>query len=381
MRESVPFSPSGSVRPAERVLEHLRTEFARPELRRGGRLPTIRALSRRLNVSPATVRNVFQRLAKEGTIRTQVGNGTFLVAPPESGREALVVGVNVAFYRQSPRIGLGYQRIYGGLMEEFLASSRPVTLRALPEEIWKDNEADEVPEELLNLDGIILFPLRFSERLRRQYRGVGRPAVSLNQPASGETVDFASPDYFDAGYRLARCWARAGRKRIVVLVNPLLRKSFAVRQRCAGLVAGFGEALGAGVSVRLVPCEKPFEEDGRRALLSVAREEGFVPDAVHGINDSLAHGALRALAELGVSVADEVSVVAGQGLARGTADGRVLSTMEQPFGPLGAALGRMLLRKMAAGGNEPVPAEILPVRFAPGQTTTAIENDLLQSRD
>lgn len=367
-----------TLRPAEKVMKYLMAEFATADVEDGTRLPTVRDLSERLQVSAATVRNVFQRLAKEGKIRTEVGNGTFLVVPKSSAKAELIVGVNVAFHRQSPPLGLGYQRIYGGLMEGLLSSSRSITLRPLPVEIWERADVDEVPRELMNLDGIILFPLKFSARLRQQYRAMNRPAVNLNQPGSSETADYVSPDYFDAGYRLARCWMEAGRRRLAILASPPLEKSLAMRQRCAGFLAGVGEELGKTVTVRLFSCETSSGEAAKEAVAGIFRSEKFKADAIFGTTDQMGHGAMEALANLGASVPDDVSVVAGQGLVRDTGDGRVLTSMEQPFEALGSALAEMLLQKIDTGSNEPAPARMFPIRFAAGQTTTAEENRLLK---
>ena len=83
-------------RASERVMEYLVSEFDRPELKDGVRLPTIRQFATRLNVSPPTVHAVLQRLAKQGRIRTVGGSGTYLVSLPQKSAEASSDNLNIA---------------------------------------------------------------------------------------------------------------------------------------------------------------------------------------------------------------------------------------------------------------------------------------------
>src|ERR1051325_3669559 len=87
--------PQPDLRPRERVLHYLTGEFDRPDLKVGSRLPTVRKLAAQLDVSVPTVHSVFQQLAKEGRIRTAVGNGTFLVTAKDSSSDTLKIALNV----------------------------------------------------------------------------------------------------------------------------------------------------------------------------------------------------------------------------------------------------------------------------------------------
>ncbi len=48
----------------------------------GDQLPTIRALSERLNVNPNTIAKAYRELELKGVITTERGNGSFVQAPP-----------------------------------------------------------------------------------------------------------------------------------------------------------------------------------------------------------------------------------------------------------------------------------------------------------
>ncbi len=366
-------------RPAERVLHHLQVEFDRPGLKAGTRLPTVRELSRQLDVSPATVRNVFQKLAREGKIRTEVGNGTFFIASRGGEKSTLTIGINVALFRKSPPVSSVYKRIYGGIMHGILGTPRPVTVQPLPPEIWghEDRYREKLPPELEDLDGIILFPLAFSNRLRRHYETHGRPAVNLNPPAISTTADFVSPDFFDASRRLAEAWKAAGRRRIALVVFPELQRSVSVRLRCAGVFAGIAADVGRGIEVRVVTAPELSEEGGAAAVGRMMRDEGFVPDALYAFNDSLAAGALGVLLAEGRSVPGDTSVVAGNAGEVERARGRVLTRMHQPLETMGERLMAMLLGKIE-NGNAPAPGCVLPMAFIGGGTTTAEENRHLE---
>jgi GntR family transcriptional regulator len=51
-------------------------------IRSGDQLPTIRALSERLNVNPNTIAKAYRELELKGVITTERGNGSFVQDPP-----------------------------------------------------------------------------------------------------------------------------------------------------------------------------------------------------------------------------------------------------------------------------------------------------------
>ena len=79
MTPSPPLIPSHKLpRAKAKVYAHLQTLLSEGA---GTRLPTTRMVADRLGVSISTVQSVYKVLSEEGVIRSEVGNGTFLVRP------------------------------------------------------------------------------------------------------------------------------------------------------------------------------------------------------------------------------------------------------------------------------------------------------------
>jgi LacI family transcriptional regulator len=364
----------GGFRPAERVRQYLLNSAGDRHSASGGRLPSVRQVARHLGVSTATVQSVFQKLADEGRIRSEVGSGSFWI--PAQREEVLQIGLNIPVPRDGLPSSWTYQ-IYGGIMHGILQSSRPISLRSLP---WEALESEESAagflEESRHLDGLILFPSQFSRRLRTISDLEQRPVVDLNPSSETATTNFVSPDYYGASRLLSLALRQAGRKRLALLVSPGVADSVSVRLRCAGAAAGLGEALGRGFEMRIFEVGSRDEEAGREAVRRILAE-GYRPDSLYCAGDSLAHGAVEALQQEGIAVPEEVSVVGGNGLGLHSGSSPGLTGMRHSLDVLGAELVKMLVHRIEAGGADQ-PGVYLPPIFNLGATTTVEENALLE---
>jgi DNA-binding LacI/PurR family transcriptional regulator len=361
--------PSISARPAERVLSYLTAEGGAAGLRAGERLPSVRQLAKRLQVSTATVQSVFQKLAEEGRIRSEVGNGSFWAVPPEGSPEVLRIGVNLPLLPK-PALSVWLQEIYGGMLHALLRHSRPVVLRPVSAGAASgDLDHEEV-------EGLIIFPGPGAEVLHAKWAESGVPFIHLNPPSETATSDFVSPDYYGASRHLGSIWEQTNRQRILLLMSPSPDLSVSVRLRCGGMVAGLGEAMGNRVQLRIHRVDSGVRETGYETIREYFSDGSFRPDAVYCAGDALAQGVLEALAEAGVDVPREVSVVGGNGLGLAGDPLARLTAMRQPLTRVGEALVERLLQRIESGGAS-LPGVFLPIEFAPGDSTRSCENDRL----
>lgn len=364
-----------SPRPAERVRSYLLSSYKESDRRAGMRLPSVRKVAKHLGVSPATVQQVYQRLAEEGVIRSEVGSGSFWTANQKS--QTLQIGINIPAPMGTQGPTDWAYLIYGGIMHGILQSPRPIVLRPLPLAALESEEGGaRFLEESRNVDGVILFPFQFIRRLRRLCLEEGRPAVYLNPASETATSNFVSPAYYTASRLLTRALAQAGRRKIALLVSPSLENSVSVRLRCAGAAAGLGEHLGRDVEMRIFEAESRELEAGRKGVRAIWAE-GYRPDAICCAGDSLAGGALEMLLEMGISVPDEVSVVGGNGLGLQGGDGKNMTAMHHAMDTLGANLVTMLLQLIESKGSEQ-PGIFLPPLINIGTTTRPEENAILE---
>jgi DNA-binding LacI/PurR family transcriptional regulator len=132
------------------------------------------------------------------------------------------------------------------------------------------------------------------------------PLVLLGEHAVDVPIDHVAIDNVEAARTAVAHLASLGRRRIAAIGrNPSRGTS---RQRLAGYRAALSEAGLSYEDTLVAPAEKYHRAHGAqamKALLSLPAP----PDAVFCFNDLLAIGALRAVAEAGLRVPDDVAIV------------------------------------------------------------------------
>ncbi|WP_344917261.1 LacI family DNA-binding transcriptional regulator [Streptosporangium oxazolinicum] len=106
---------------------------------------------------------------------------------------------------------------------------------------------------------------------------------------------------------------------------------------------------------------------GYEAGLRLAATPGVT--AVFVANDQMALGALRAFAELGVRVPEQISVVGFDDIPESEFFTPPLTTIRQDFGAVGKYSIEVLLRRMEAGAEWSRERHVVPPRFVPRAST------------
>lgn len=88
-------------------------------------------------------------------------------------------------------------------------------------------------------------------------------------------------------------------------------------------------AHGLGARVRVVPCEGEDQLDGQRATLALLARRSALPTALVAFNDDIAAAAMTVLAQQGISVPGEVSVVGFDDSALARGPGIDLTSVQQ----------------------------------------------------
>jgi len=373
------FSPSvAHERPADRVRQFLLAECDRPDLTAGTRLPPVRQLAGRLNVGVATVHTVLKQLAGEGRVRTQVGNGTFLVAPARRSRPATFrIALNIPMVHPSPAAAWG-----GRILQEIIraAARDPRSVMIMPLEqtgLSSEEMTQELMEERSEVDALILFPdpNTLSDRVRDGYENDGKPVVFINPPMANATTNFVSADFFGAGRRLGEVWKDTGRKRVVFLSSRFV-DSVSSQLECLGLMMGLDTHGREEIAFEVLPVRSILEDEGHRVLAEFLDQKGSPPDAVFCAGDNLALGALRALREHQLDVPGQVSVVGATGVDLGGTAWPQLTRVAQPFRELSEATISMVCERIEQKGAA-LPGRVLSTPFMGGATTRAEENKQL----
>jgi len=361
--------PRSRKRSGERVLEYLRAEFDRPDMREGSRLPTIQQISAHLNVSVPTVHSVFKRLANEGRIRSRAGQGSFLISH-RAAHMTYNVALTIDVSKNAPAAPF-ISRLCGNMLRVASECDPPLVLVPL-----KHLEGAAVRTELIQklptVDALVLFPQPSMTEIREAYEEAGKPVVHFNPPHEMATVNFVSFDYFGESVRLGRALKRSGRRRVALILGTLLSGTVSGQLRRFGLETGLEMGFGEDIQLRIVEAQTYLVEEGAQAMEELLRTK-FAPDAVFCMSDYLALGALRVLRRHGLRVPEDVSLVGGTGLDLSETACPMLTRVRQPLEEMGEAMARMLsfrLRNRCA----PVPGKVLPTRFIGGATTLPAEN-------
>lgn len=270
--------------------------------RRDGRrtAPTIKVVAAAAGVSTSTVSRVFSRpqLLKESTVTHVTEIARELGYVPHHAARALSTG----------RLGMIAVVVPDIANPFFPPVIRAAQAHAATEAVSTVvGDTDEDPAKELDLlaelerrtDGVVLVSSRLPEEKVREVARRGHPLVLVNRDVAGVPrilVDSA-PGIREAVDHLAAL----GHRHIAYVSGPAgswsdEQRRDAVRERCAAL----------GVTATVLRAHRPEHDEGRAAAAEVLATGAT---GVIAFDDGLAQGALAGMAERGVAVPGEVSIV------------------------------------------------------------------------
>lgn len=155
------------------------------------------------------------------------------------------------------------------------------------------------------VDGIIIFPVRGTEREVSDLANSGTPIVAIDYPYPIAGVGSISADLHDGAVRAVRYLLATGRRRVAMISHDPPEANWPQRRE-----AGYREAMAAaGVAVDGLLVHGPNTVDGGRHATERLLARRPDVDAVFAYNDLMAIGALRALQAAGRAVPADVAVV------------------------------------------------------------------------
>lgn len=207
------------------------------------------------------------------------------------------------------------------------------------------------------VDGIILASM-YTRKITPPKALLDGPAVLLNAlPAGRSAISAVIPDEAGAGRAAARALLDAGHRDGICMIGagpggaPAPRGSVAAVERLQGILATLREA---GVAVAdAVGCSDWQPDQGLRATRQLLGRNPR-PSALICFNDRLALGAYHALADAGLQVPADVSVVSFDDEVFAPWIRPQLTTVALPHYELGGAAVRLLLEQ-ANGSDKQAP--------------------------
>jgi len=205
-----------------------------------------------------------------------------------------------------------------------------------------------------HVDGVIIFSMHGADPLPNTLDRMGIPVLCGGRPLGRSAVPYVECDNLTGAALAVRHLLASGRTRIATIAGP------------QDMVAGID---------RLTGYRSELRESRRRSIVAIGdftRDSGSVAmrqlleddpalDAVFVASDLMAHGALRALREVGRRVPDDVAVVGFDDVELARFTDPPLTTVRQPIVGQGREMARQLLRQLA--GEEIEHAVVLPTEL------------------
>ncbi len=347
---------------ADRLREGIRTGEYRP----GELIGSEHALAREQSISRMTVRRASGLLVNEGLLERRPGKGLFVRENHVTTRQVQVIVSNLA-WETCLQVSRGLQ-----------AAAKEVGIQVQLYDAHGDAELDlEVVRQLpygvargaviVSLHGQAFNEVVFDLKTKRF------PFVLVDQQLRDIDVPSVTADNYAGGYLAGRTLLEAGHRRIA-FVGDLVAST--VRDRLNGLrdaVNDAGVAFDRSLAIDLGTEQDRLGDWSARVEECVADLMGksSPPTALFCSCDAIARSAYRALANLNLSVPQDVSVVGFDDDPLAEWLTPRLTTVRQPFRRMGTEALNLLGRLMN-DPNSPSERRVLPVELVRGESVAAI---------
>jgi len=313
---------------------------------------TLHDVAARANVSIKTVSNVVHdyKHVRPDTRERVLAAIEELGYRPNINARGLRSGRTGVIGLALPELSLSY---FGELADAVIRAAEKRSLVVLVEQLGGGDRQREIAmlssPRLQLTDGLIFSPLGMGMD-DRHLLDVPYPLVLLGERIFGGPTDHVTMKNTEAARAATRHLLERGCRRILVLGA---HEDHAIGSASLRL-RGYREALDeAGVPYDrslVVPAREWHRLDGARAMRDVLAA-GAHFDAVFGLNDTLALGALRALQEVGLRIPADVAVIGFDGLDETQYSLPTLSTIDPGRDEIAETAVRVLADRIERGAR------------------------------
>lgn len=218
------------------------------------------------------------------------------------------------------------------------------------------------------VDGVLLVPVGSSVAPIHFMQKQEVPVVVLDRRLPEPVADVVRCDSEQAAYRLTRLLLDLGHRRIALLNGPVVVSTAA--DRLAGYRLALAEAgldLGAGRVYCGAFTVASGHEMACRALADSVR-----PTAFFAANNFIAIGALKALAEAGMAVPGDMSLVGFDDLPPALVVDPFLTVAVQPAYDMGRKATELLLARLTANPSPEFTEIVLPAGIVERRSTAPL---------
>jgi len=357
------------------VYEYLETLFdAKP----GTRLPTTKAVADKIKVSISTVQAVYQGLARDGVIRSEIGNGTFLVRSPKTmPSSGIRVGITFGFSDNAMVSEPWHLAVCGSLLAQ--ASYQEKEVAIVPMQLDPDGISrmgEMIEERGRGVDGVIIRSISSTPEQAIRLPKPSIPYVTLRPELPNSTTNFVSSDIFSSGYKAGKAFLTSGRKSILVIHHGEPKLASNTMLLCSGIVSALGNALCSDVEFRINSVASTSQQDTFALLERIWQDPTRRPDAIYSRQMEITQGVLKFLQSKGVACPEEVSLIGTAGLNFHEPGNSGLTVFQSNTEAIAAGLLGLLLRRIENNGRSE-PGIYIPEILSGHATTLPIENEVL----
>jgi LacI family transcriptional regulator len=213
------------------------------------------------------------------------------------------------------------------------------------------------------IDGLILLAPTFTAR--EKILPAHTPFVSIHGNTRLPDVINIETDEERGAYDMVRLLAKQGHRRIMHLAGP--GGMLGSERRIRGYTRALAESGIPVTADLLVPSESFTSDGGRDALRRWLRSHAgaLLPQAIFCANDSVAMGAMEALAEIGLRVPDDVSIAGFDDTLAARISVPQLTSVRQPLRAMGARAVELLLARIENRVSKDAPPVVFPADLVP----------------
>lgn len=345
------------------IEQQLLSWLARNQYGRGDRIPTEHELMKMFSVSRTTIRKTLEILEARGLISRSRGSGTYytgksLLESPGKGRGKLLGLVN---YFSMDYI---YTEIIRGIEDE--AGREGYSLIIANSNKNDDRQMDSIRRLMeQGVEGLIIEPKRSLQIEDEKaiahsiLENISIPIVTTHWGIAEKSVSTVTLDDVHAGRRAGRYLLENGHRDIAYIYKEDIQSGLDRLEGFRSALEAGGIALGED---RLFAYNEEDElHDALQGYIQTRKifsAEGKHPTALFYFNDNLAVQGYRALAELGLRVPEDVSVLGFDDHNSASIVSPPLTTFEHPKYDLGRWGAKILIDEIRKEGSA-LPVKLL----------------------
>ena len=183
----------------------------------------------------------------------------------------------------------------------------------------------------------------------------GTPLVLIDRRVSGLRADSVTVNNEAAGFQAVLHLIESGHRRIAILADDLQLTSTA--ERFAGYQTAL-ESQGINIDPRLIGVGGTSRQGAYEATMRILALSDR-PTALFTSDYFMTEGALRAVADSGLSVPADISIVGFDDFDFNGLESPAITVVSQPIAELGQEAGRLMLRRLGGIRDEPHNVNLL----------------------